>query len=161
MISIDSYFLNHFSAKRFPRWQLFWNIFSDAKILAIVMYVLPVLYLFFFAGNWSAIFKLTGSVIASIVVGYVLKAIILRPRPHNHITYLGKSDSSFPSLHTLCAFNLAFLLSNYFPQIGITWYVYACLVGMARMYVQVHYFTDVIGGLVLGTCLAWGILNLL
>lgn len=161
MLLVDKYFLRHFNKKKLPHQQHFWKLLADARLLAVVLYGLPALYLFFFTGTWRSIFDMSISVIMSIGIGYGLKAIILRPRPHNHVTYLGKFDSSFPSLHSFCAFNLALLLSVYFPQLTVFWYSYAFFVGLARIFVQVHYFSDVVGGALLGSVLAWGLLNIL
>ncbi|MES2275156.1 MAG: phosphatase PAP2 family protein [Bacteroidota bacterium] len=100
-----------------------------------------------------------------------LKKITHRERPylaHPDVIF-GKSSSpdySFPSGHTSVAFATATSLSLAFPK----WYViapsfaYAGAVGYSRMYLGVHYPSDVLAGAVVGTgsaFLTWKLQKLL
>ncbi len=60
------------------------------------------------------------------------------------------SSFSFPSGHTSSAFAAAFALLCCNRKLGIPTMVFAALMGFSRIYVQVHYCTDVIGGVVSG-----------
>ncbi len=92
----------------------------------------------------------------------VLKEIFARPRPFN-ITYdwwneiyrfpeiVSRPDSySFPSGHTSSAFAAAVALLWYDRKIGIPTTIFAFIMGFSRIYVEVHYCTDVLAGLVVG-----------
>jgi undecaprenyl-diphosphatase len=103
------------------------------------------------------------SSVATLVFTTTVKDLIRRQRPFVLYPYiLNKSrvynlDYSFPSGHTASAFNTATFISLSYPR----WYiiapsfVYAGAVGYSRMYLGVHYSTDVFAGAALGAGTAW------
>ena len=60
------------------------------------------------------------------------------------------SSFSFPSGHTASAFAAATALLWHSRKWGIPTMIFAAVMGFSRIYVQVHYCTDVIGGVVSG-----------
>ncbi len=64
------------------------------------------------------------------------------------------SSFSFPSGHTSSAFAAAIALLWYDRRLGIPTTIFAALMGFSRIYVQVHYCTDVIAGVISGTICA-------
>jgi membrane-associated phospholipid phosphatase len=92
-----------------------------------------------------------------------LKMGVHRERPFNAyptlITKYGKGGSySFPSGHTSTAFAFATTMTLNDPHwyIAVPCYSYACLVGYSRMYLGVHYPSDVLAGAIVGTASAFG-----
>lgn len=91
------------------------------------------------------------------LVNVGIKHLIKRSRPFrkypNFISVRTASGYSFPSGHTSSAFATASALSRAYPK----WYVvgpsllWAGSVGYSRMYLGVHYPTDVLAGAVLGS----------
>jgi undecaprenyl-diphosphatase len=95
-----------------------------------------------------------------------LKALIDRDRPFTTYPYIEKlssgGDSSFPSGHTLEAFAMAAALSLLYPRkkIIIPVYAWAILVAYSRMALGVHYPSDVLAGIVIGTFIGWVVTRL-
>lgn len=88
-----------------------------------------------------------------------LKNIIARTRPYDmvEVEVLVKhlSDFSFPSGHTLVSFNAAIALHHYHRKWGVAALVLASLIALSRLYLFVHYPTDVVAGLLLAVLLAF------
>lgn len=64
------------------------------------------------------------------------------------------SSYSFPSGHTASAFAAAVAVLWHNRKIGIPTFIFAAIIGFSRIYVQVHYCSDVIAGLITGTICA-------
>lgn len=92
----------------------------------------------------------------AILINLTIKKLVGRTRPYvvnEAIEYITKrpSDNSFPSGHTGCVFAVASVLFFMMPKkVGIPAMVIASLVGISRLYVGVHYPTDIIGGFLVG-----------
>ncbi len=92
-----------------------------------------------------------------------LKNVVARVRPYDvtnaEILVEKLSDFSFPSGHTLIAFETAFvlllLLKGKYRPIAIGTTVLAAIIAFSRLYLYVHYPSDVIVGMILGS--AFGI----
>ena len=87
-----------------------------------------------------------------------LKNIIARTRPYDIVNIqllVDKlSDFSFPSGHTLVSFNAAIALHHYHRKWGVVALVLASLIALSRLYLFVHYPTDVLAGLLLAIGIA-------
>jgi len=102
-----------------------------------------------------------GAILGGVLIEYVLKTTVHRSRPQYSAAYLHGHSYSFPSGHTMestiCYLLLAFLIwSNPFTRIVIrrTAAVLAAMliiaVGFSRLYLGVHYPSDVVGGFLAG-----------
>lgn len=86
----------------------------------------------------------------------VIKNIVTRARPfslNKDITLIihTTNDYSFPSGHTLVCFEAATVLLKKAPKkFGFIALVIAILVALSRMYLYIHFPTDVIAGIILG-----------
>lgn len=104
----------------------------------------------------AAISELTGSVIT-----ISIKNIVKRERPFRKLNnvYLVSSKPltdrfSFPSGHTTNSFALATSLTLRYPDKPILisgLYLYAAVVSVGRIYLGVHYPSDILGGMVIGS----------
>ena len=75
--------------------------------------------------------------------GYIYPELISKP-----------TSFSFPSGHTASAFAAAIALLWHNRKIGIPVTIFSALMGFSRIYVEVHYCTDVIAGVISGTICA-------
>lgn len=95
----------------------------------------------------------------AVVVNIPIRGIVERDRPfedHSGLEVLidGKSDYSFVSDHATLAMAIAVALFMVNRRLGLVGIVLAVIAGFCRVYMGVHYPTDVIGGLALGTAVA-------
>lgn len=107
------------------------------------------------AGVYSAC-----ALIASLIVSnLILKNLVGRIRPYELVEGLQcivapAYDASFPSGHTSASFASA--VSIYWQisrKFAVFLIVLASLIAFSRLYVGIHYPTDVLGGLVAGICI--------
>lgn len=97
-----------------------------------------------------------GAMALSFLIGNLfLKNVIARPRPFvvdGSVTLLipKPGEYSFPSGHTLNSVTAAMVIFLYFKKAGIAALVLAGLIAFSRMYLFVHYPTDILGGIILG-----------
>ena len=109
------------------------------------------------AGIMSAA-ALLGSLIIN---NNIVKNIVQRPRPFVTFTDLQiiiptPSEFSFPSGHTSSSFAAAAVFYRHLPKkIGLPSVILAGLIGFSRLYVGVHYPTDVIAGVLMGILLSY------
>lgn len=106
-------------------------------------------------------------VLIGLLVGYIcgnilLKNIIARPRPcwvYPDIALLIPSpqDFSFPSGHTLSSFIAAILLTKANKRFGYGAIPLAFLMAFSRLYLYVHYPTDILGGVILAAVISFAV----
>ncbi|MEK3946449.1 phosphatase PAP2 family protein [Paenibacillus sp. FSL H8-0282] len=69
-------------------------------------------------------------------------------------------DHSFPSGHTTAIFASTVPYMLAFPALTVILLPLACIVGFSRIYLGLHYPSDVIAGAVIGSCVAAGTIAL-
>lgn len=103
-----------------------------------------------------------GMLAGVLITNCCLKIVIARPRPYADtsstfyqlwltVGQAMESDNSFPSGHTCAAFSMmtaAFLVGD--RRKSWVFFIFAVLVGISRIYLVVHYATDVIAGMIVG-----------
>ncbi len=101
----------------------------------------------------------------ALIIGYLLgnmflKNVIARMRPYDfaggiELLVEKLSDYSFPSGHTLCSFEGAFAVFIRNKKWGIAAIAFSSLIALSRLYLYVHYPSDVIAGALLGIAIAY------
>ncbi|NLV85763.1 MAG: phosphatase PAP2 family protein [Clostridiales bacterium] len=98
--------------------------------------------------------------LAFLINDLILKDLFARIRPYELIEGLTilvppETSFSFPSGHTNASFACATALTLSFGKKGAWAYIPAAAISLSRLYVGVHYPTDVLGGILVGTLAAF------
>lgn len=115
-------------------------------------------------------YRKTGiTVLAALLTGFIICNIIIkplaaRPRPCWIDTSVPilidvPSDYSFPSGHTLSSFIAAFVLLFSGNRFGYAAVVLAALIAFSRLYLYVHFPSDVLGGIFLAALISYVVLG--
>ncbi|MBQ8765229.1 MAG: phosphatase PAP2 family protein [Clostridia bacterium] len=139
--------------------------FFGGSEFVIPMAVLGLVLCFFKKTRKFGMAVLFAVLVGTLITNLVMKPLFARPRPYVYYAdnplfmswyeFAGahvESDKSFPSGHTTAAFELGiamFLVLN--KKYSWIFPVCSVLVGLSRIYLMVHYVTDVLGGVLVGT----------
>ena len=106
-------------------------------------------------------------ILGLLVCNLTLKPLVARVRPYDlqeqdfgvyiNLLISRQSDFSFPSGHTIASFEAAVVLLKNSKKMGIPAMILAVLIAFSRLYLYVHYPTDVLAAVVLG--IAFGFLG--
>lgn len=153
------YFFNHTIAN--PFLDSFFVVLTTQECWYIAYGVLIFFLLTKFGtqGKFFLIFLIFSIVITDQLSSHLIKEIVGRVRPCHILSDVRLlvacgGGKSFPSSHAVNNFALAVLLSNFFKVYRYHFFLLAGLVAISRVYVGVHYPSDVICGAVIGFCIA-------
>ncbi|MEG0283426.1 MAG: phosphatase PAP2 family protein [Erysipelotrichales bacterium] len=112
-------------------------LFVYHKKLKELKYIIPIFAVSFFVND------------------FVIKNLVKRTRPYEQHDYIKllierQSSYSFPSGHSMTSFMAATVLAYYFPKYKLAFYILATLIAFSRVYVGVHYPSDIIAGALVG-----------
>ena len=136
------------------------TMFGDGGIFWIVW---SVLLMFFPKTRKTGLGMAFALMMGLVVCNLTLKPMVARIRPYDLQAELGVTinllngtmhDFSFPSGHTIASFEAATVLLRNSKKMGIPAYLLAILIAFSRLYLYVHYPTDVIASIILGTIFA-------
>jgi undecaprenyl-diphosphatase len=90
----------------------------------------------------------------------VLKPLVHRARPDarfeaSRVVSGPPSSSSFPSGHASSSAAGAFMLASAWPSARVAFWVLAVAISASRIYLGVHYPSDVLAGFLVGLLVAW------
>jgi len=117
--------------------------------------------------NW--ILPLWASAGTAIVLTKILKIIIGRTRPFEALSLplieglkysFGAWNTSFPSMHAATVFAALPILNKEFPKLRWFWVILAIFIAFSRLYVGVHYLSDIIAGTIIGLVIGYQIIKL-
>jgi len=100
------------------------------------------------------------SVIARFVITEAIRFFYHRPRPFVSravIQLIPENEWSFPSGHSAFFFAMAAAIYLYNKKWGLWFFIAAILMNISRVVSGVHYPSDILGGMIIGTFIAYGI----
>lgn len=160
MRDIDQVVQAAFNARAVPGYGLFFQTITHLGSAYAWIAVLSACVLI---GQWR---KIAAILIIALAFGMILnedlKGIVQRIRPENVKIggYFTFYNYSFPSGHAETAFIMATVLAAFIPmRYNLITYLLAIGVGLSRLYIGVHYFTDIVAGAATGIVI--GILTVL
>lgn len=142
------------------------DVTSLGSIIVLVIITFAVAGYLFLARKYAAAWLMLVAVFGGIALSDLLKFVFGRPRPDAAFQAVRVFTTSFPSGHAALSaityLTMAALLarSQSSPKIGLYFIVLAALltilIGISRIYLGVHYPTDVLGGWCIGAAWALG-----
>lgn len=125
---------------------------ADGEVWAMLGIVLSIL-----SNDGLVLFGRLAVAFAIELTGYVtIKKLACRPRPFITLPEVVRliappDEFSFPSGHTAGAFVALVVIGNSLGVLAVPLALLACLVGLSRVYLGVHYPSDVVAGALLGS----------
>lgn len=115
--------------------------------------------LFFEKSRKCGVLMLVSMVVCFILGNLCIKNLVQRSRPFQIDTTVAllipmPSEYSFPSGHTLHSFTAAVTIFLHNKKAGIGALLLAAVIAFSRMYLFVHFPTDILGGMILGVAAA-------
>ena len=104
---------------------------------------------------------LTALLLCVLFGNFGIKLLVARPRPcdidHEVILLIPRpTDYSFPSGHVMSSFASATVIFTNNRRFGIGAIMLGLVIAFSRLYLYVHYLTDVIGGIAIGIIIGYG-----
>lgn len=155
ILSLDNAILDGIQRLRCPPLDWFMPLYSRLGDHGMICIALAVLLLLFPKTRRAGEAMALALVLCLFSGNLLLKPMVARVRPYDANQFAGLlvpplSDFSFPSGHTFSCAAAAFVLFHYHKKAGIAAWFAAALMAFSRLYLYVHYPTDILGGLLLG-----------
>jgi undecaprenyl-diphosphatase len=112
--------------------------------------------------RWKGIALLAALGVGYLIGNLALKPIFARVRPiwpytPPSLLVPSPADYAFPSGHALSSFAAATVLTLTNKKFGWAAVPLACIIALSRLYLYVHFPSDVLAGAVLGALIGWGV----
>ncbi len=141
---------------------LFRYMFYSAYILEF-FFILVIIY-FFLKKEKALALLLIFTLVVNLFVASILKSDFERERPYQILEAKklinAEDNSSFPSRHAELAFAFSTIMIFFYRRFGLLLILISAIIGIGRIYVGIHYPSDVVGGALIGILLSIFILKL-
>ena len=155
-------FLNWLQGFKNPVLDVIAEVFSFICELGWLWILIAIVLLFFKKYRKNGIMLGCALALNLIICNLILKNAVARTRPYDManamytqdmLGYFARrlTDFSFPSGHAAASFAASLSLAYANRKWGIAAYITTVMVSFSRMYLYVHYPTDILGGAITGT----------
>lgn len=125
----------------------------------MIWILIALVLLFFKKTRRCGLLMLLSMAVCFITGNLCIKNMVQRPRPCQIDTAVRllipmPGEYSFPSGHTLHGFTAATIIFLHNKKAGIAALLLAAVIAFSRMYLFVHFPTDILGGIILGVAAA-------
>lgn len=131
---------------------VFWGVLPASVLIGIGL---------LYRRQWRSLLLLSATLLGSAAINLIAKLLFRRARPQLWVPFLPELDYSFPSGHAMASMAFAAALSALAWQSRWRWPVVALsgcfviIIGWTRLYLGVHYPSDILAGWLLA--LAWSV----
>jgi len=147
----------------------FGTVFTDKSMIfltsvgdkGIVWFIASAILLMNKKTRAAGIVTLFALIFAAIIGDGILKHLAQRPRPFTLYPYIElivkkPLSFSFPSGHSAMSFAAAYALGSEFNKYKPGIYIFAVLIALSRLYLFMHYPSDIVAGAILGIFCGYG-----
>ena len=133
---------------------VFWGVFPIATVTALVL---------FRRRWWRALAYLITTLVGSIIINRTAKVLLHRVRPHLWESPAPEFDYGFPSGHAMSSMTLVAVLviltwgSRWRWSVLIVGAIFVLVIGWTRLYLGVHYPSDILAGWMASVAWAVGV----
>ena len=149
---------------------IFTNIFKAISFICSPKFMIGLnvlLFIFIIVKKKYKLLIIVLSSISSVIINNLVKIIVRRERP-DYLRMVMEKSYSFPSGHAMISVlffgSIIYLVNKYNLKykklITFSLSTFVLLVGISRIYLGVHYLTDVVGGYLLGFIVLFLIIHL-
>lgn len=137
------------------------GIFCASVFIWIMIALVAVFFIIDWKKRWLAVISAIVSSVVAWLINQGIGELFFRPRPFamyadvQKLIYKSSLEKSFPSDHTAVAFALAFAVFWVNRRWGTGLLILAALVAFGRVFVGVHYPSDVFAGALIGIICAY------
>ncbi len=151
---IDAFILQAVEYIKTPGLDLFFRFVTNSLLITTLLLVVPCIFMWY-ENKRDWILPMGVSYGCAVLAGVILKLMIARERPHVLAQDMIFLKYSFPSLHAIVSTATLPLLFDQYKELRWVWIGVAVLGITSRLYLQVHYLSDVIAGAIIGLGIGW------